>query len=309
MSSSSQSDTCGTHTDACACSVRRPTTGTRSASSARPSSLTSRTMSAARSTCSSTQPATASSTCSQARRAACVVRSSTVGHARKCLCCGAWRSMHGRFAATARVDDKVRHAIASGWLYAPSLKHETFQLLKTALPAASSDVVDAVVDAASAGRQYQPGGAPTTRSSTFCHGSRRCVPERRIGAGRPRRGHDRAPRLRTADHPDLDSYMETGWVREQLPMTVADFHDIVSRDAGDAVEAVVRYREASSPFDGPTLDDALALVVQTVADHPDGWLSPPRCPSWQTRKPPGPSAERSYEGWGRRPRRPTTGPR
>lgn len=166
-------------------------------------------------------------------------------------------------------DDKLQHAIASAWLYAPSLKHETFQLLKTTLPEASSDVVDAVVEVASGGPPSRAGRSADYKVFNLLSWITTIVPDAgsaRAALAAVRTGHpDFAPR----EHPDLDSYMVTGWVSEQLPMTVADFHDIVSRDAGDAVEAVVRYREASSPFDGPTLGDALALVVQTVADHPE----------------------------------------
>ncbi|HSH60085.1 MAG TPA: SIR2 family protein [Acidimicrobiales bacterium] len=167
------------------------------------------------------------------------------------------------------VDEKVRYAVTSGWLYAPSLKHETFQLLKTTLPEASPDVVDAVVDAASAGPAERTGRSSDYEVFNLLSWVTTLVPDAesaQAALAAVRTDHpDFAPR----DHPDLNSYMETGWVPEQLPMTVADFHDIVSRDVGEAVEAVIRYREASSPFDGPTLGDALGLVVQTVADHPE----------------------------------------
>lgn len=167
------------------------------------------------------------------------------------------------------VDEKIRHAVASGWLYAPSLKHETFQLLKTTLPEASADVLDAVVDAASTGPPGRTGRSADYEVFNLLSWITTLVPDTESAQAALVAVTTEHPDFARRDHPDLDSYMETGWVPEQLPMTVADFHDIVSRDVGEAIEAVLRYREASSPFDGPTLGDTLGLVLQTVADHPE----------------------------------------
>lgn len=173
----------------------------------------------------------------------------------------------GRTDRTA--DEKLRHAVASGWLYAPSLKHEAFQLLKSALPEASSGVVDVVVEGASAGSPEVTGRSADYEVFNLLSWVTSLVPKAGSASAALAEVTAQHPDFAPRDHPDLDSYMETGWVPERLPMTVADFHEIVSRDAGEAVAAVVRYRDAVSPFDGPTLDDALALVVQTVADHPE----------------------------------------
>lgn len=169
-------------------------------------------------------------------------------------------------------DEKIRHAIRSGWLYAPSLKHETFQLLKSALPGASSEAFGNVVDAASAGPDVRAGRTADYEVFNLLTWITTMVPDNEVARAALAAITTEHPDFTARDHPDLDSYMETGWVAEQLPMTVADLHDIVSRDANEAVDMVVQYRDASSTFDGPTLDDALALVAQTVAAHPqDGY--------------------------------------
>lgn len=166
-------------------------------------------------------------------------------------------------------DDKIRHAIASRWLYATSLKHETFQLLKKTLPDASADVVDAAVHAASAGTEERMGRSGDYEIFNLLSWITAQVPDAESALAALAAVTTEHPDFEPREHPDLDSYMTTGWIAEQLPMTVADFHDIVSRDPRQAMETVVRYRESSSPFGGPTFYDALALIVQTVADHAD----------------------------------------
>ncbi len=179
-------------------------------------------------------------------------------------------AIHGWTVRTDRsADDKLQHAVASGWLYGPSLKHETFQLLKAAIPEASTTAIDGLVRAALNG----PADMSERSSdyevfnllnwiSTFASDSRSVTDAlHSVTTEHP----DFAPR----DHPDVDSYMETGWVAEQLPMTVEMYHDIVSRDPREAIDAVLRYRETRSAFEGPRWEDAQALVGRTLAGHPE----------------------------------------
>lgn len=179
-------------------------------------------------------------------------------------------AIHGwRIRSDRTADEKLHHAVASGWLYGPSLKHETFQLLRTALPDASPAVIDGLVAAAAEGPADVSGRSAEyevfnllTWTATFAPSSdsARAALDA-VAAEYP----DFAPR----DHPDLDSYIESGWVGQQLPMTVATYHDTVSRDPREPVDTILRYRNARSAFDRPRWEDVQALVGQTLAEHPD----------------------------------------
>lgn len=160
-----------------------------------------------------------------------------------------------------------------GWLFDHQLRHEVFRLIESALPAAAGSVADALVSDVVVGpddtadenhRAYERFNALAwiTRHAPSLMSAREAF--ERVQA-------DHAE-FAERPHPDLLSWSETGMVAAQPPMTAAELHTRIASDAAAAITELRRYEDATSPFDGPTWQDALAVLVDAVRDQPgDGF--------------------------------------
>lgn len=160
-----------------------------------------------------------------------------------------------------------------GWLFDHQLRHEVFRLIEAALPAASESVADALVSDVVAGpddivdqshRAYERFNAlawiirhaPNLKSA-------------REAFDQVRADH---PEFAERPHPDLLSWMEASTVGRQPPMTATELNKRIGADAAAAIAELRRYEDATFPFDGPTWQDAVAVLVEAVRDHPaDGF--------------------------------------
>jgi hypothetical protein len=82
----------------------------------------------------------------------------------------------------------------------------------------------------------------------------------------------RYPHFAPSEYPDLRSWMEVGFVQPQPPMTVAELHDRIVVDPSGAITTLREYEGVIVPFRGPSWDDAVAVLADTVRSFPaDGF--------------------------------------
>jgi hypothetical protein len=160
-----------------------------------------------------------------------------------------------------------------GWLFDHELRHEVFQLIAGALPSAAADSADALVadvltgpeDAADDDhRAYEQFDALVwiTRHAPDLLSAREALELARV----------EHPEFAERAHPDMRSWMESGFVQPRPPMTVAKLHERIATDAADAVAGLCLFEGVEFPSDGPTWSDALGVLVEAVRDHPtDGF--------------------------------------
>lgn len=160
-----------------------------------------------------------------------------------------------------------------GLLFDHQLRHEIFRLIEVALPSASGDVADALVADVREGfvevadedhRAYEQFNALVwiTRHAPELQSAREALEQAQA----------KHSKFEERPHPDMQSWMEVGFVQPRPPMTAAALHERITEDAADAISELRRYEDVSFPSDGPSWRDALGVLIEAVRDHPaDGF--------------------------------------
>lgn len=162
---------------------------------------------------------------------------------------------------------KLRWLIDRDWLFNVTLRHEVFRLIGAVLAEASRETADALVEAALVGppefrehrdyeifnilawiTQHAP-GLPSAREAFH-------------------RLQEERPEYAVRDHPDMSRWFETGTRASQPPMSAAQLHGMIGTSAQNAINALRRYEQATSPWEGPDWNDTLGVVTATVREWP-----------------------------------------
>lgn len=150
-----------------------------------------------------------------------------------------------------------------GWLFDHQLRHEVFGLIAEAVSQADTTVADDLVADAAAGpagsqnQEYEAYNALVwiARHAPGLQSARQAFAE----------AQERHPEYSERPHPDLTSWMETGWVLPQPPMSTMELRSLIEDDVASAIsELQVR----TSIPGGPGWEDALDLISDTVRDWP-----------------------------------------
>jgi hypothetical protein len=168
--------------------------------------------------------------------------------------------------------DELAWLLDHGWLFDHQLKHEVFELLASALPSADDAIVDRLVAAATVGpegldddvRAYEAFNVLVwiDRYST--------APSASAAIAQAQAEH---PDFGKREHPDFDSWSETGVRGYTPPMPVEDFHALLHRDRTAALDKLTEFKEVRFSIDKPSWDDAVSLVRQVVGANPeDGFV-------------------------------------
>jgi hypothetical protein len=159
---------------------------------------------------------------------------------------------------------------SSGWLFDHQLRHEVFRLIAATAADAGAEFADSLVaDAAAgpAGSEHRDYEAYNALAWIVRHAPG--VKSARLALGQAQARH---PEYEERAHPDLMAWMETGWVRPRPPMSAEALHQLIENDPAAAIAELRRYENAASPFGGPSWDDALNVLSETVRDMPaDGF--------------------------------------
>lgn len=174
----------------------------------------------------------------------------------------AWRLRADRTA-----DEKLRWLKAQNWLWEISLQHEVYLLLHDTLPTASDEIVQAFVDTAVAGPPGNDDVSPY-RSYNLLAWLHRSAPNRPSVSQAFEDSQSAHPDFAVREHPDLNSYMTTGFVDDTLPYSADELHARISDDPGAAIAALRGFHSRTFPFAGPTWTGALRSLQACVSAHP-----------------------------------------
>lgn len=156
------------------------------------------------------------------------------------------------------------------WLFDHQLRHEVFRLIETALPDADLGAVDALVAEVVAG----PADALDEEQRDYeTFNALAWMAEHAPNVASIHQAFDRAradhTNFEVRPHPDLGSWSETGSMRPQFPMTAEALHEMIEDDADGALAELRQYESGTSPFDGPTWNDAMGVLAQAVREWPE----------------------------------------
>lgn len=159
------------------------------------------------------------------------------------------------------------------WLFNHQLRHEVFRLIESNLALADQSVADALVSDADVGPDDVVDENPRARERfNALAWMVRHAPGLQSAHDAFERVRLEHPEFVERAHLDLLSWTESGSVGSQPPMTVAELQSRIDDDPATAITELRRYEGATSPFDGPSWEDALGVLVEAVRDQPsDGF--------------------------------------
>lgn len=169
---------------------------------------------------------------------------------------------------------KIVWLLETGWLFDHQLRHEVFRLIRVALPVAAVLVADELVSAVVSG----PAGAVDNDPSAYERFNAlawvtRHAPDLQSAREAFEQVKAAHPDFAERPYPDLtSSWSEVGTIRPQPPMTIAELHQRIAVDVAAAIAELRVYQDSADPFEGPTWQDALAVLLEVVRDQPaDGF--------------------------------------
>lgn len=173
----------------------------------------------------------------------------------------------------ASADARVSWVLGRDWLFDSDVRAEVFELLGRSAPELTPDMADRLVHAAAEG--------PTVDLDPETHAYerfnvlswlRRHAPDLQGLQQALNDIKSQYPHFAERDHPELTSYIETGWVQPAPPMTADEFHERVQEGPARALADMEPYRPVPDFSGGTTWRDVLALIRQTVENYPrDGF--------------------------------------
>lgn len=167
---------------------------------------------------------------------------------------------------------KVQWLLDKEWLFENQLRHEVFRLIETTLATAAPDVANALVTIAIAG-PANDGEFRDYEIYNVLSWIVRHAPHLKMAVDALEQARAHHPDFQERDHPDLIAWSESGTFGPQPPMTPEALHDQVTSNPSLAVAELRDYEQATSPFDGPTWQDALGVLAKAVSKWPsDGFL-------------------------------------
>lgn len=180
-------------------------------------------------------------------------------------------AMHGwRVRTDVGSDDKVTWLLDQDLLWESPLQHEVFQLVRETLPAASPDVAKRLVDTAVVGPPAGPGDeyAPY-RSYNLLGWLSVSAPELDLAAAAFDAAQEAHPEYERREHPDLNSYSESGVVENAPPFSAVELHEMVSEDPSAALAGLREFQATTHALKGPTWTGALRSLQACVTTNPN----------------------------------------
>ncbi|MFF2623300.1 SIR2 family protein [Oerskovia jenensis] len=171
-------------------------------------------------------------------------------------------------------DDKLGWVLSRTDLYPDHAKHELFRLLAVVLPEASAEARARVLAAVSEGPDYPEGLEERERHISYAKYNllvwlSASTPDWKEAAEALASVQEVNPDFAPRDHPDFDMWMSGGAWGGKLPLAPEEFIAQLSESAATALDNLLEREYTDRHFEDPTWDDALTLVRQTVAQHPE----------------------------------------
>jgi hypothetical protein len=170
-------------------------------------------------------------------------------------------------------DDKLSWLLERTGLYADHLKHETYQLLATAVGTAAPSLKQRVLDAADAGPDY-PEDLPD-RDRHFAYAKYNLLawltqadPDWVEAQAAFDACQAENPGFGVREHPDFDSWMTSGTWGGKPPMDIEEFIQALAQNVSAALDDLLSRDYSEHHFDQPDWRDALGLVQQAAERDP-----------------------------------------
>ena len=158
-----------------------------------------------------------------------------------------------------------------GWLYAPLLKHEAFQLLRAVFAQSDEEAQKRFIAYSAAGRVL-PGaeGADQEAARTIDYERynvavwlNQVAPESTVAAAHLAALQEQHPGFAPRSHPDMDHWIGGGLVSPQSPKTS---EELVRMGVVDAATYLVAYAPEAHQFMGPDREGLMTVLHQTAAN-------------------------------------------
>ncbi len=179
-----------------------------------------------------------------------------------------------RVRADRTPDEKLRWLETQNWLWEIPLQHEVYLLLQDALPTASDETVQALLDAAKAGPPTDGDDEISPyRSYNLLAWLARSAPARPVVTQAFEDSQSTHPDFAPRAHPDLNSYMTSGFVEDALPYSADELHARIAQGPGAAMAALRDLQPDSFALTGPARTGALRSLQACVSAYPGDGLT------------------------------------
>lgn len=171
-------------------------------------------------------------------------------------------------------DDKLSWLLNRTGLYAYELKHEIYQVLAAAVGTATPPLKKRVLDATDAGPDY-PGETPD-RERHIAYAKYNLLAwltQADTDWTEAQNAFDAAqaenPDFGVREHPDFDTWSESGTWGGKAPMDISDFIEALEQNVNAALDELLSRDYSEHHFDQPDWRDAVGLVQQAAERRPD----------------------------------------
>lgn len=164
------------------------------------------------------------------------------------------------------------------WLYAPSLKHEVFEFLKTVFAQSNEEsqrrfiaysLADAVLPDAEGADQEAARTIDYERYNVAVW-LNEIAPESTVASAHLAALQERQPDFSPRAHPDMDHWVEVGWAGVQSPKTS---EELAGMGAVDAATFLVAYAPEADEFKGSDRTGLMSVLRQTATNGMDWALA------------------------------------
>lgn len=157
------------------------------------------------------------------------------------------------------------------WLFDHQLRHEVFGLIAAALPDADAQAADALVaDAERGPAGSEHGDYESYNALVWITQHAPHLQSAAHALDRVRAAH---PQFKERPYPDLNAWVDGGWVGPRPPMSTPELHLLIQQDPASAVTELRQYESASTALDGPSWEDALNVLADVARDWPADGLA------------------------------------
>lgn len=181
-------------------------------------------------------------------------------------------AVHG-WAYRADVDAtaKLEWVVRTGWFDDHRVHHEVFRLIALAIPDASDEAIGALVAQILKTAEGEEDFVAYERYNALVWMNRH-RPDHPTIMSALAEAHAVNPEWAERENPDLTHSMEVGFAPSRPPMSVAEFHHALRENRGEALVALEAFKGAGPWDGGPTWEDALTLIRDSVQAEPgDGF--------------------------------------
>ncbi len=171
-------------------------------------------------------------------------------------------------------NDKLSWLLDRTGLYADDLKHETYQVLVTAIGTATPSLKQRILDAVTVGPDYPEDIPDHDRHFRYAiYNLLAWLKQADPDWAEARTAFDAAqaknPDFGVREHPNFDSWMTSGTRGGKPPIDIEEFIQALAQDMSAALDDLLSHDYSERDFDQPEWRDALGLVQEAAERRPD----------------------------------------